>query len=203
MGPEFWNQRYGEDGFAYGTAPNAFLVEQAALFKPGMRVLAVGDGEGRNGVWAAAQGCEVLSVDASEVGLSKARALAEKSGLSIETACVDLNAWDWPVAAFDAVVVIFVHFPPAQRPGLHRAILNALKPGGRVVMEAFTPAQFGRDSGGPRVAEMLYTPEQMRSDFAEAQIDMLEEHEVVLEEGPYHSGPAAVLRLVARRQDAA
>lgn len=198
MGPEFWNQRYGEEGFAYGILPNAFLAEQAALIKPDMRALAVGDGEGRNGVWLARQGAQVLSVDASAVGLEKARALATESGVSIDTACVDLNTWDWPRAQFDVVAAIFVHFPPAQRPGLHRAMLDALKPGGWVIMEAFTPAQLGRGSGGPSVLEMLYTPEQLREDFADADIRLLEEREVVLDEGPYHSGSAAVLRLLVQ-----
>ncbi len=199
MGPEFWNQRYGESGYAYGTEPNTFLSEQASLFQPGTRVLAVGDGEGRNGVWLARQGSAVLSVDASAVGLTKARALAKEAGLVLDTVCVDLNTWDWPVARFDVVVAIFVHFPPEQRSGLHRAMLSALKPGGRVIMEAFTPAQLGRGSGGPPVAEMLYTPAQMRSDFATADIELLEEREVVLAEGAYHCGPAAVLRLLARQ----
>lgn len=199
MDKHFWDARYGEPGFAYGTEPNAYLVSQAGRLRHGMRALAVGDGEGRNGVWLARQGLDVLSVDASAVGLDKARALAAEHGVSLATECVDLREWRWPQAEYDLVVAIFVHFPPDSRSRLHRAMFDALKPGGLIVLEAFTPEQLGRDSGGPKVADMLYTPEQLRQDFPEAECVEMDTAEVELDEGPYHSGAAAVLRGVLRR----
>jgi len=199
MDKQFWDARYGEPGFAYGTAPNAYLVSQAARLRPGMRALAVGDGEGRNGVWLAQQGLEVLSVDASAVGLEKARALAVEHGVSLATECVDLRDWQWPASSYDLVAAIFVHFPPDHRAELHRAMFEALVPGGLIVLEAFTPGQLGRGSGGPPVAEMLYTPELLQADFPEAEWVEMTEAEVDLDEGPYHSGRAAVLRAVVRR----
>ncbi len=199
MDKHFWDARYGEPGFAYGTEPNAYLVLQADRLRPGMRALAVGDGEGRNGVWLARQGLDVLSVDASAVGIEKARALATQHGVALDTQCVDLRDWDWPKAQFDVVAAIFVHFPPDHRTELHQAMFEALAPGGLLILEAFTPEQLGRDSGGPPVAEMLYTPEMLKADFPAAECLEMSTAEVDLDEGPYHRGRAAVLRAVIRR----
>jgi len=196
---DFWNTRYAEPGYAYGTEPNAFLVSQRRYLKPGMKTLAVADGEGRNGVWLAQQGLDVLSVDASEIGLRKAQELAGDRGVKIHTEKVDLAAWQWPEQEFDVVAAIFVHFPPEVRSRLHRRMLEALKPGGVLILEAFTPAQLSYKSGGPPVLEMLYTAEMLRIDFAGGEILQIEERITDLEEGKYHRGPGAVVRLVLRR----
>lgn len=199
MNHDFWNQRYSEPGFAYGTEPNAFLVSQHTLLRPGMKALAVADGEGRNGVWLAQQGLDVLSVDASEVGLRKTRELAADRGVSIRTEQANLADWQWPEQVFDRVVAIYIHFPPDIRSRMHHAMLNALKPGGVLILEAFTPEQLKFKSGGPPVLEMLYTADQLRLDFAGGEILQLEECLTDLAEGRYHRGPAAVVRLVLRR----
>ena len=196
---DFWNTRYAEPGYAYGTEPNAFLVSQRRYLKPGMKTLAVADGEGRNGVWLAQQGLDVLSVDASEIGLRKAQELAGDRGVKIHTEKVDLAAWQWPEQEFDVVAAIFVHFPPEVRSRLHRRMLEALKPGGVLILEAFIPAQLSYKSGGPPVLEMLYTAEMLRIDFAGGEILQIEERITDLEEGKYHRGPGAVVRLVLRR----
>jgi len=196
---DFWNRRYAEPGFAYGTEPNAFLVTQRAFLKPGMKALAVADGEGRNGVWLAQQGLDVMSVDASAVGLQKAQQLAADRGVSLRTEQVELTAWTWPVATFDIVAAIYIHFPPAVRAAMHRAMFNTLKPGGILILEAFTPDQLKYRSGGPPVAEMLYTRDMLRIDFAGAEILQLDELVTDLAEGKYHRGPGAVVRLVLRR----
>jgi cyclopropane fatty-acyl-phospholipid synthase-like methyltransferase len=198
MTNDFWNTRYSEPGYAYGTEPNAFLVSQREYFKPGMKALAVADGEGRNGVWLAQQGLEVLSVDASAVGLSKARELAVLRGVSLRTQQVDLMTWDWPQHEFDVVAAIFIHFPPETRARMHAKMYRALKPGGILILEAFTPEQLQYQSGGPPVREMLYTAEMLRAELPEAEILMCEESLTNLEEGPYHRGQAAVVSLAAR-----
>jgi len=199
MNKEFWNIRYAEPGFAYGTEPNAFLISQKKLLKPGLKALAVADGEGRNGVWLAQQGLEVLSVDASDVGLRKAQQLAADRGVKLRTERVDLTVWSWPEQEFDVVAAIFVHFPPEVRARMHRHMFEALTPGGVLILEAFTPAQLSYKSGGPPVLEMLYTTEMLRIDFAGAEILQIEECITDLEEGKYHRGPGAVVRLVLRR----
>lgn len=199
MSKAFWDSRYDEDGFAYGISPNVFLSSFTALFNTGKKVLVIGDGEGRNGVWLAEQGCDVVSVDASSVGVEKAKNLAAEKGVDIDAICVDLNAWDWPESAFDFVVVIYVHFPPDVRALLHHKIIVALKPGGQLIMESFTTEQLNYSSGGPPVLEMLYTAEMMASDFKLLEIQQLEEIITELDEGKYHRGEAAVVRLLAKK----
>lgn len=124
MSREFWDSRFAEKGFAYGTAPNAFLVSQKHLFRPGMNALAVADGEGRNGVWLAQQGLNVLSVDQSIVGIEKARRLAAERGVALHTLQVDLTTWNWPRDEFDVVVAIFIHFRPEVRARMHAAMVS-------------------------------------------------------------------------------
>lgn len=200
MEKSFWESRYREAGFAYGTAPNAFLVAQQARFTPGQKVLLIGEGEGRNGVWLARQGLEVTAVDQSQTGLAKARQLAAEAGVSLQTVCADLAEWQWPVAEYDFVISIFVHFPPERRRQIHRACLAALKPGGTMILEGFTPEQLAHPSGGPPIEAMLFTEALLREDFADADIELLESLETRLAEGQYHQGPAAVVRLIAVRR---
>lgn len=199
MMKDFWNDRYREPGFVYGETPNTFLVSHERFYRPGQRALAVADGEGRNGVWLASRGLQVLSVDHSEVGLQKARALAERHGVSLETRCVDLAEWDWPEGVFDHVVAIFAHFPPTVRQSIHRAMLHSLKPGGLLLLEAFSPEQIDFQSGGPRDPDMLYSAVMLREDFVDGDIEEISDTVASLDEGPFHQGPAAVIRALVRR----
>jgi len=199
MSTDFWNSRYAEPGYAYGTEPNAFLVAQKKYLKPGGKALAVADGEGRNGVWLAQQGLDVLSVDISEIGLCKTQELAVDRGVAIRTEKADLITWQWPAQKFDIVAAIFIHLPPEVRARLHRRMFEALKPGGVLILEAFTPEQLKYKTGGPPVADMLYTADMLRIDFAGGEILHIEEVITELAEGKYHRGPGAVVRLVLRR----
>lgn len=198
MDSDFWDQRYAEPGYAYGTQVNVYLASHADLFKPGQRVLVIGDGEGRNGVWLAQQGLEVLSVDQSAVGLAKAAALAQENKVALETLCIDVTQWNWPREAFDHVVLIFVHFPPGVRARMHHQALAALKPGGTLIMESFTYEQLSYPSGGPPVREMLYDMALLQADFSRGEILELEEQVVELQEGKYHHGKGAVVRLLCK-----
>lgn len=197
----FWDRRYDVPDYVYGTEPNAFLVSKRHLLRPGMTALAVADGEGRNGVWLAEQGLDVLAVDGSPVAIEKARALAAARGVVLRFEVADLLAWAWPTAGFDLVVAIFIHFMPEVRARMHAAMVQALKPGGLLIMENFTPRQLEYGTGGPPVREMLCTPEMLRADFRGTEILELEETVTALREGRYHCGPAAVVRLVLRRPD--
>ena len=200
MNKEFWDSRYAEEGFAYGTNANVYLTSFADSFKPGQKILVIGDGEGRNGVWLAEQGCSVVSVDSSAVGVEKANKLALEKNVDIEAICADLTQWEWPESEFDFVVVIYVHFPPEIRGMLHDKIISTLKSGGQLIMESFTPEQLNYSSGGPPVLEMLYTTEMMKNDFKLLEIQQLEECITDLNEGKYHCGEGAVVRLQARKK---
>lgn len=200
-GPK-WDRQYAEEAYIFGTAPNAFLAAEAHRFQPRGRILVPGDGEGRNGVWLAEQGFAVTSVEASSVGVGKARALAAARGVRLHIQHANLDAWGWPLEAFDGVAAIFVHFEPHVRQSMHRRMLGALKPGGLLLLEAFTPKHVENRKAGSRGGpppEMLYTADVLRDDLAGADIELLREEEVMLDEGSRHRGRAQVVRLVARR----
>jgi len=197
---EFWDKRYSEAGFAYGIKPNLYLVSKAKLLQSGMKVLAIGDGEGRNGIWLAEQGMEVTIIDQSEIGLNKARYLAAEKSVVIQTICEDLVSWEWPVNTYDAVISVFVHFGPTERPAVHKSIVNALKVGGWLVMQSFHKDQINHNSGGPNNVDMLYNTQMLARDFSGLRIDELEKTEVDLDEGVYHRGTAAVINLLAQKE---
>lgn len=197
---KMWDERFAQPDAVYGLGPNAFLREQAALWKRGARVLVPGDGYGRNGVWLAHQGFRVHTVDLSPVGVERARAAAQAAGLPMKIECADLAAWKWPAGEFDAVASIFLHLAPELRQEAHASMLGALKPGGILILEAFTPSQLQYTSGGPKQVDLLYTAEILRRDFAGAEVLTLAESVVDLEEGAMHSGPGAVVRALFRRE---
>lgn len=197
----FWDHNFSGAGYKYGTAPNAFVASEAQRLAPRSCVLVPGDGEGRNGVWLAQQGHEVTAVDYSSVGLDKARALAAQRGVTLHTELADLTEWEAPAQPFDALVLVFVHLPPAIRAQVHQRLLQALKHGGLVLIEAFTPKQLHLRSGGPKDVAMLYTLDQLRADFAADTRELLGlECETQLDEGPGHHGPAHVVRGVWQKR---
>ena len=197
----FWDEQFGAKGFKYGTAPNAFVADEAMRFAPGSRVLVPGDGEGRNSVWLAEQGHAVTALDQSAVGLAKARALAAERGVTIATEQADLETWTPAPGAWDAIVLTYVHLPAAWRAKAHARLAHGLRAGGILLLEAFHPRQLGRASGGPKDVTMLVTLEQLHADFGGALVEVLGwEGEVTLDEGPGHQGPAVVTRYVGRRR---
>ncbi len=195
-----WDERYATDDYVFGTAPNAFLVDAARYLPAGGRVLAVADGEGRNGVWLAQQGFDVVSVDGSAVALDKARRLAAARGASVRFEQVDLLNWDWPQAAYDAVVAIFIQFagPPDQH-RLLRGLAQALRPGGVLLLQGYRPEQLANGTGGPPWAENMYTEALLRATYGDLECLHLRSHDTVIEEGTGHSGLSALIDLVARK----
>lgn len=199
-GVEMWNQRYAGEAYLFGERPNAFLAREAGRLARGARVLAVADGEGRNGVWLAEQGCSVLSLDASPVAQDKARRLAAARGVTLDFELADLTAWAWPEAAFDAIAAIFIQFAgPALRAELFAGMTRALKPGGVLLLEGYRPEQLAYGTGGPRIEENLYTEAMLREAFPGFEIELLAAYDAAIEEGAGHSGMSALIDLVARK----
>ena len=195
-----WDERFAKAEPVYGEEPNAYLRAQAAMVGAGGQVLVPGDGYGRNGVWLARQGYDVHTVDVSPVGVERARGTAEKAGVTMRIEQADAVAWAWPVGEYDAVFSIFFHMPGAMREVVHGKMLAALRPGGLLVLQAFSPGQLKFTSGGPKQVDLLYTVEQLQQDFAGTEIVELQEKVVELEEGTMHSGPGAVVQGVFRKR---
>jgi cyclopropane fatty-acyl-phospholipid synthase-like methyltransferase len=197
---QFWDERYAAEGYLFGTAPNAFLASQRHLLKPGQSALAVADGEGRNGIWLAQQGLDVLSVDISPVALEKAKKLAQDAGVPLRTELADLREWEWGENRFDVIAAIFIQFAtPAERTIIHRAMRRALKPVGLLILQGYTPKQLEFKTGGPPDIDKLYTAQTLREDFAGMEILHLHEHEEVICEGTAHCGMSALVDMVARK----
>ncbi len=194
-----WDERYAEPGFQFGESPNEYLRAQGWRLRPGMRALAAGDGEGRNGVWLAEQGLDVLSLDWSPMGLAKACLLATARGVALRTEAADISAWEAPEGAFDLVAWIYLHLPPADRQAAAPRVLRAMAPGGLLVLECFTPAQQGRRSGGPKDPALLWSRALVERHFAGLELVELLEGSVLLDEGPRHQGPAEVVRALLRK----
>jgi SAM-dependent methyltransferase len=197
--PSTWDERFAGEGYVYGTAPNRWLEAQAARLRPGSRVLSLGEGEGRNAAWLASRGHRVEAVDGSSVGLAKAERLARDRGVAIRTTVADLADYVPEPGAYDLVVLIFLHLPPALRALVHARAEAALAPGGLLVLEAFTPRQLAYSSGGPKQADALYQAEALRLDLPGIAWEVLREEEIELDEGPLHRGRAAVVRGLGRR----
>lgn len=197
-----WNERYAGDDYHFGTEPNAFLRSQHALLKPGMSCLAVADGEGRNGVWLAERGLQVLAVDSSPVAQAKAQKLAAQRGVQLHYALADLTQWEWGESRFDAVVAIFIQFaPPGARERMFAEMQRCLKPGGLLLLQGYTPRQLQYKTGGPSQVENLYTEALLRQEFSGMDILHLAEHDSVIQEGAGHSGMSALIDLVARKRE--
>ena len=197
---ERWEKRFSGPGYHFGTEPNAFLKSKAHLLKRGQRALSIADGEGRNGVFLAEQGLDVLAMDFSPTALAKSQALAKERGVAIRTEQADLDAWQWPVEAFDVVAAIFFQFcAPPLRTRVFGNIKRALKPGGLLLMEGYTPKQREYKTGGPSEVENLYTRELLEKSFADFASVEIEEYDQDIQEGPGHGGMSALIDLVGRK----
>lgn len=195
-----WNQRYSSPEFLFGTAPNDYLASQRHLLRPGMRALAVADGEGRNSVWLARQGLSVDAFDVSAVAVGKARRLASEAQVAVEFHIADCDAWSWTPASYDVVAAIFVQFAdPPMRARLFANIIATLKPGGFLILQGYTPRQLEYKTGGPGVLENLYTEEMLGTELGALDIVELREYEANLDEGTQHAGRSALVGLVARK----
>ena len=198
----FWDERYSRAGenYLFGAEPNRFLAAQSNYFHPGMRVLSLADGEGRNSTWLAQQGMEVTALEISPVALAKAQRLAASRNVPVNFVQADALTWAWPDAAYDAVAAIFIQFAaPAERAPLFANIQRALKPGGVLLLQGYTPRQLEYRTGGPPSAENMYTEAMLRKAFADMEILHLREHDDFISEGVGHHGMSALIDLVARK----
>ena len=193
-----WDERYAQDQLAYGAEPNDFLLEQAGQL-PGSPVLCLAAGQGRNALYLAGLGYDVLAVDQSAVGLARAVELAEEAGVSIRTEDADLNSWRFGEGIYAGITSIWCHLPPDLREQVHRSVVDALMPGGILILEAYTPAQVRQGTGGPPVADLMMSEASLRRELEGLEFLHVEELEREVSEGPYHRGTSAVVQLIARK----
>ena len=192
-----WQARFAEPGYLFGTAPNAFLKSKATLLRPGARALAVADGEGRNGVFLAEQGLDVLSVDFSPRGAGQGARARQERGVTLRFEQADMTNWRWPEAAFDVVAAIFIQFTkPPERAKMFAGIKRTLKPGGLLLLLGYGLKQLDYKTGGPSDPTQLYTRELLQDAFGDFSSLDIREYESVMQEGSRHAGRSALIELV-------
>lgn len=190
-----WDERYSSEEYIYGKDPNEFLANVVGKIPKG-KVLCVAEGEGRNAVFLAEQGYEVVAVDSSAVGLEKARKLAEERGVSIQTIVCDLAQFDIKPESWDGVVSIFAHVPPQVRKELHKKIVNGLRSGGVLILESYRPDQLKYKTGGPPSAELMMTLEGLEQELKGLDFDYGVELDRDVVEGKFHTGKGAVVQII-------
>ncbi|MGG5506451.1 MULTISPECIES: class I SAM-dependent methyltransferase [unclassified Myroides] len=204
MSQQFWEERYKQEDYVYGIEPNAFLKEVLPLNGQGKQLVFAAEGEGRNAVYAATLGYAVDAFDLSLEGKKKAMRLASKQGVELRYDVCAVE--DWPIheAKYDGLVLIYAHFPLQKRRAYHQHLAQVVKPGGILILEAFSPQQVAQRKkgsiGGPGELEMLYSLEQLREDFPSFQFSLAQEKEVELQEGHFHQGIGAVVRLIGQKK---
>lgn len=194
----FWNKRYAKDGYLYGTEPNSFLAEQYTLLRG--PVLSLSEGEGRNAVFLASRGLEVVCVDISAVALEKAHKLAESRGVEITTRVADLETFEPEEGRYGSVVSISAHLPSKVRHRLYPSVERSLQPAGIIILEAYSETQLTRDTGGPDDVDMLMTVDKLRREFPNCEPFVLREIERELREGEGHTGLSSVVQFIARKR---
>lgn len=193
-----WDKRFAEPGFAYGLEPNDFLAGVAHRLPSGP-ILSLAEGEGRNAVFLAGIGYDVTAVDQSDIGLTKARQLATDRGVQIRTLLSDLGEYAIEPNAWAGIVSIFCHVPPEIRRPLHAGVVRGLRPGGVLILEAYSPRQCGRETGGPPVPELAMSLEGLQEELHGLTFLHARELDREIHEGAYHTGLGSVVQIVARR----
>ena len=199
FGPKgYWDQRFASTGFVYGEQPNDFLKKHASGLKAG-QALCLAEGEGRNAVFLAELGHQVCAQDISPVGLGKAEELAQRRSVNIHTLCCDLAAFHPEPASVDLIAAIWMHLEPELRATVLQRAVEALRPGGHLLIEAYSPKQLGFSSGGPTRRELLIDAAQLQHELAALKPLILQEVEREITEGSAHQGPSAVVQFFGRK----
>lgn len=199
-----WDDRYSSEEFAYGTAPNNYLKEQLEKLEPGS-ILFPAEGEGRNAVFAAKSGWKVAAFDISEEGKNKALKLAESSNITIEYQVGELETLHYQPEQFDAIALIYAHFPAEIKSAIHKTLETYLRKDGMIIFEAFSKKHLeylaiNDKVGGPKDIESLFSIQEIQADFPNYEIIALEEKEIELSEGLFHNGKGSVIRFVGRKK---
>ena len=199
FGPKsYWDQRFAGEEFVYGKQPNNFLRQQAAGLAAG-QALCLAEGEGRNAVFLAELGHQVCVQDISPVGLGKAKALAQQKGVSITTLCCDLAALDLKPTSLDLIAAIWMQVEPELRARVFEQAMEALRPGGHLLIEAYRPKQLEFNSGGPTRRELFIETAKLQQELASLEPLILQEIERTIKEGSAHQGRSAVVQFFGRK----
>ena len=195
---QFWNERYAAKEYVYGTEPNQFLKSQLEKLSPG-KILFPAEGEGRNAVYAAQLGWQVTAFDASVEAGKKAEKLARNKNVKINYQINDFENIEFSTESFDCIALVYAHMQSNKRNEYHQKLISFLKPGGSLILEAFSKKQINNNTGGPRNIEMLFSVEEMKSDFRNLDEINCWTEDILFDEGIFHQGNASVIRVLGKK----
>ena len=201
----FWDTRFKQEAYVYGTLPNAFFKETIDAYKPTGKLLLPAEGEGRNAVYGAQQGLEVYAFDTSIEGKNKAMKLAGRNNVTINYQVGAFFELELMKDKFDVAALIFAHFTTDIASDYHKKVAELLKPNGMIIIEGFSKNHFelqkiNPNAGGPKNIDMLFSKETIKRDFQNFEMIKLEETEVELKEGLFHNGKARVIQFMGRKK---
>jgi SAM-dependent methyltransferase len=199
MDSDFWNARYKESEYAYGLEPNDFLKSKINSLKPNSKILCLAEGEGRNAIFLAENKHQITAIDYSDEGLNKLKSLAKERNVIVQIICADLNQYKIEPNQWDAIICIFGHFPIELRKAVFKQVYTGLRKNGVFLMEAYHKDQLKYKTGGPQVADLLYSKEELQNDFSEFENISIETFIKEIEEGKFHKGTSAVIQVVANK----
>ncbi|QKF80783.1 class I SAM-dependent methyltransferase [Halarcobacter ebronensis] len=194
----FWNEKFSRQGYLYGKKPNAFIESCSHLFNREKAFLCLGEGEGRNAIFFAKKGFDVMALDASDIALKKLQEFASFESVHVKTKCIDLNEWE-PNKAYGSIVASYLHMHKSDRDVLFKKIEDTLEEGGYFIGEFFSTKQLSYNSGGPKDIDLLYTIEDFLNRFLYCKKLKLEELITKLDEGKGHQGEASVIRVILQK----
>jgi cyclopropane fatty-acyl-phospholipid synthase-like methyltransferase len=192
---DFWNDRYRSKVFAYGTMPNEFFASELKKLTPG-KILLPAEGEGRNAIFAAQMGWDVVAFDFSESARDKALQLAQKNGVSVDYRIASYDDFVGDKLSFDCLALIYAHMPEGKRPNYHKKLISLLKPGGNIILEAYSKNQINNNTGGPKDLSFLFSKTDLENDFSDLRYLHVTEKQTILNEGEFHSGLSDVIQVL-------
>jgi ubiquinone/menaquinone biosynthesis C-methylase UbiE len=195
---ELWNARYNSEEYVYGVNPNTFFEAQLLNLKPG-KILLAAEGEGRNAIYAASLSWKVFAFDFSEEARKKALKLADRCKVTIEYTLASFDEIEYEINYFDCLALIYAHQPSVKRKIYHQKLLNYLKPGGTIILEAFSKKQINNNTGGPKDLDLLFSLSELEEDFSEITSYDIKEENIFLEEGIFHSGIASIVQMTGTK----
>lgn len=195
---EKWNQKFSGEEYLYGKTPNDFYKQILDKLQAG-KILLLGEGEGRNAVYAAEKGWEVDAVDFSDIAREKALKLAAEKSVQINYKITDISTYAPKEQEYDAVAIIFLHFTEEIREIVHKRAISSLKKGGSIIMQIYDKEQIKNGTGGPKSIDYLYSLEDVYNDFHELQFDLFTKERVDQSEGSGHSGIQDVIKFHGKK----
>jgi len=196
----FWDERYSAKNYVYGKKPNEFLKDNLTSLELG-KILFIGAGEGRNAVFAARLGWDVDAFDYSVSAKQKAENLAKENNVHINYTVQDLSKIDLPNNYYDVIVNIFVHLPDQIRKTVNEKLILSLKPNGKIILQVYAEEQIKYKTGGPKNVDLLYSLEDIYTDFNELEIETFIKKTILLDEGEHHSGKAVVINYIGKKSN--